>query len=229
MESVVVVLLFLVLFSTWMKMTFLKTWQLWAVSLICFLFVGLSWPWAINQSRNEIGEWLSNQPLMLDTSVVLCLEVLWQISYSLLAARLLYDGVVSSRMLWFYRILRFFPGILIFPVLFYALVQVVYAFPGQDFPLIAWSFAVLILAISPLLVYGIRRLLPEKHLRLELLFLLSVVVLALGVIATVNGTTTFHGSDKIEWNALGVFLLLSLICACLGLVIKQIQLKKFSK
>lgn len=227
MESVVVVLLLLVLFGAWMKMTFFKTWQMWAMTLACSLFVGLSWPIAINQSRNEIGEWLSNQPLMLDTSVVLCLEVLWQMSYAFLAARLLYAGTVKRRTLWVYRILRIFPGILIFPVLFYAFVQVIYAFPGYDFALLAWSFSMFIFAIFPIAVYGIRWLLPEKHLRLELLFLISMVILALGVVATVNGTTTFKGADSIEWMALGTFILLMLFCAALGFLLKQYSLKKY--
>ena len=92
---------------------FLKAWQIAIVAVVCALFIGFSWPYAIAQSRNEISEWLGNQKLMLDTSVVLTLEVIWQMAYCMLSAKLFYDGKVKKRTVWVYRMLRFFPGILI--------------------------------------------------------------------------------------------------------------------
>ena len=218
MQYVVLVLMLLVTLQTWLKLTFMKVWQMVAVAAVCALFVGLTWGYAIDQSRNEIAEWLQDQPLMLDVSVILTLEVLLQMAYCLLAGRLLYDGQVSRRIVWAYRVLRFFPGVLIFPVLFYTLVQVIYAFPGADFAVVAWSLAAAVLLLLPLGALAMRWLVPEKDLRLEMLFLLAALVLTLGIIATVNGTTTFHGSDPIEWSALAAFCLLALVCASLGYV-----------
>ena len=217
MQYVVLVLMLLVTLQTWLKLTFMKVWQMVAVAAVCALFVGLTWGYAIDQSRNEIAEWLQDQPLMLDVSVILTLEVLLQMAYCLLAGSLLYDGEVSRRVVWIYRVLRFFPGVLIFPVLFYALVQVIYAFPGADFATVAWSLAAVVLLLLPLGALGMRWIVPEKNLRLEMLFLLAALVLILGIIATVNGTTTFHGSDPVEWSALAAFCLLALLCALIGL------------
>ncbi len=216
METVVLVLMVLVTLCAWLKLTFMKVWQMVAIAAVCALFVGLSWPYAIEQSRNKIAEWLQDQPLMLDVSVILTLEVLWQMAFCLLAGKLLYGDTVKRRTIWIYRVLRFFPGVLIFPVLFYALIQAIYAFPGADFSTVAWSMAVCIFLCLSLGALGFRKLVPEKDLRLEILFLLSALVMLLGIIATVNGTTSFSGSDPIEWNALAAFVVLFLLCGLAG-------------
>ena len=61
MEIVVLVLMFLVMFMTWLKLSFLKAWHIAVISAVCSLFIVLTWRIAIEQSRNEISEWLGNQ------------------------------------------------------------------------------------------------------------------------------------------------------------------------
>lgn len=218
METIILVLMVLVLLNTWIKLTFLKRWQMWAMALACACFVGGSYGMAIQQSRNEIRSWLADQPLMLDVSVVLTLEVFWQIAYCMLSARMLYGEPMRRRTICIYRVLRFFPGVLIFPVLYYMLIQVIYALPGYGFGSIAWTFAIAVGLALPMGAWVLHRSLPEKSLRLEVLFLLSSLTLILGIVATVNGTTTFHGSDPVEWMALLVFLLITLLCSIVGLI-----------
>ncbi len=226
MEIVVLVLMFLVMFMTWLKLSFLKAWHIAVISAICSLFIVLTWRIAIEQSRNEISEWLGNQRLMLDTSVVLTIEVLWQMCFCLLSGKLLYGEKVGRRTIFAYRVLRFFPGVLILPVLFYALIQAVYAFTGVSFSLVAWTMAAFVFLLMPSGAYAMRFLLPEKPLRLEILFLCASMILILGIIATVNGSTTFKGSDPIEWAALGTFALIALVCGTVGFCIRQYKIRK---
>ena len=226
MEIVVLVLMFLVMFMTWLKLSFLKAWHIAVISAVCSLFIVLTWRIAIEQSRNEISEWLGNQRLMLDTSVVLTVEVLWQMCFCLLSGKLLYGEKVGRRTIFVYRALRFFPGVLILPVLFYALIQTVYAFTGVSFSLVAWTMAAFVFLLMPAGAYTIRFLLPEKPLRLEILFLCASMILILGIIATVNGSTTFKGSDPIEWAALGTFALIALVCGVAGFLIRQYKIRK---
>ena len=226
MEIVVLVLMFLVMFMTWLKLSFLKAWHIAVISAVCSLFIVLTWRIAIEQSRNEISEWLGNQRLMLDTSVVLTIEVLWQMCFCLLSGKLLYGEKVGRRTIFAYRVLRFFPGVLILPVLFYALIQAVYAFTGVSFSLVAWAMAAFVFLLMPAGAYTIRFLLPEKPLRLEILFLCASMILILGIIATVNGSTTFKGSDPIEWAALGTFALIALVCGTVGFCIRQYKIRK---
>lgn len=228
METVILVLMLVVVFMTWLKLTFLKVWQIVAIAIFCSLFIGFSWPYAIQQSRNEIGEWLGNQALMLDTSVILTVEVLWQMAYCMLSGKLLYGEVVSRRTIWIYRILRFFPGLLIFPVLFYLQIQVMYLISGVDFAIISWGLALFVFVAIIVGSYFLRLLLPQKGLRLEVLFLSSSLVLILGIVTTVNGTTSFKGTEPIEWNALLAFCVLTFVCAVIGYFKFQIRKSKWN-
>ena len=216
METVILVLMLVVIFMTWLKLTFLKMWQIIVVAVICSLFIGFSWPYAIQQSRNEISEWLGNQRLMLDTSVLLTIEVFWQMAYCMLSGKLLYGETVSRRTIWIYRILRFFPGLLIFPVLFYLQIQVMYQISGVDFAIVSWSLALIVFVAVIGGSYLLKWFLPQKSLRLEVLFLSSSLVLILGIVTTVNGTTSFKGTEPIEWNALLVFCVFAFFCAVIG-------------
>ena len=57
--------------------------------------------------------------------------------------------------------------------------------------------------------YGLGLLIPEKEIRLELLFMINLLIAALGIVATVNGRTAATGTNHVEWTALaGVFAIL---------------------
>lgn len=203
METVVVVLMILVCFNFMLKQTYRKQWSVATVAVVCALFVGLVRPYAIEQSKTQIADWLANPALMLDTSVILSLEVVLQMAFCMLAAHVLTTGPIKKRTLWAYRALRWFPGILIFPVLFSGLVYLIFSFPGVSFSLIAWSMAGGVLVLIPAGTLFLRWLLPEKELRLELLFLTNALTAILGIIATVNGRTAVAGISEVDWSALG--------------------------
>lgn len=59
----------------------------------------------------------------------------------------------------------------------------------------------ILFAIS-LLSAGLRWLIPEREIRLEMIFMVSLITGALGVVATVNGRTIAVGSEQVEWGAL---------------------------
>lgn len=219
METVVVVLMILVCFNFMMKQTYRKRWSVVAIAVVAALFVGLMWPYAIRQSKTQIADWLADTQLMLDTSVVLTVEVVLQMAFCMLAAHVLTTGPVKKRTLWTYRALRWFPGILIFPVLFSALVYLIFSFPGVSFTLIAWSMAAGVLILIPAGTLFLRWLLPEKELRLELLFLTNALTAILGIIATVNGRTAVAGISEVDWGALAGLIALLAGGGLVGLVI----------
>lgn len=150
MDTVVLVLMLLTAFNFLLKQTFWKLIAVGIITAICAVFAGLMWPYAIEQSKTQIANWLSNQPLMLDTSVLLSVEVCIQMAYAMLAVHVANDYPVKPRMILMYRFLRWFPGLLIFPVLFSGLVYLIFAFPGTSFQTIAWSYAAFILKSHPL-------------------------------------------------------------------------------
>ena len=180
MDTVVLVLMLLTAFNFLLKQTFWKLIAVGIIAAICAVFAGLMWPYAIEQSKTQIANWLSNQPLMLDTSVLLSVEVCIQMAYAMLAIHVANDYPAKPRMILMYRFLRWFPGLLIFPVLFSGLVYLIFAFPGTSFQTIAWSYAAFILAAIPCGRFILLYLLPEKELRLELFFLTNALVRRFG-------------------------------------------------
>ena len=147
METIVVVLMILVCFNFMMKQTFRKRGSVAAIAVVAALFVGLMCPYAIQQSKTQIADWLADAQLMLDTSVVLTVEVALQMAFCMLAVHVLTTGPVKKRTLWAYRALRWFPGILIFPVLFSGWVDLIFSCPGVSFSRVAWSMAVGVLIL----------------------------------------------------------------------------------
>lgn len=81
METIVVVLMILVCFNFMMKQTFRKRGSVAAIAVVAALFVGLMCPYAIQQSKTQIADWLADAQLMLDTSVVLTVEVALQMAF----------------------------------------------------------------------------------------------------------------------------------------------------
>lgn len=229
METVVFVLMILVCFNFMLKQTYRKLGSVAAIAVIGALFVGLMWPYAIEQSKTQIADWLANPALMLDTSVILSVEVVLQMAFCMLAAHVQTTGPIKKRTLWAYRALRWFPGILIFPVLFCGLVALIFSFPGVSFSLIAWSMAAGVLLVVPLGTWFLRRLLPEKELRLELLFLANALIAILGIVATVNGRTAVAGISDVSWGALCGLVAIVITGALLGMVLRRIRLSRLAR
>lgn len=229
METVLLVMMILVCFNYILKQTYRKIYSVACSAAVCALFVGLMWPYAIEQSKSQISLWLSDSALMLDAAVILTLEVAVQMAFCVLSAHIQTSGKVKPRTIWIYRILRWFPGILIFPVLFSLLVSVIFVLPGTSFPLVAWSLAAAVLVAIPVGTYGVKKLLPEKEIRLELLFLSNALIAILGIIATVNGRTAVAGVSEVDWMALaGVGALVALGLAG-GVAAYGIKLKRIIK
>ena len=198
MDTIVLILILLTAFNFLLKQTFWKPVAVGAAAGIATIFVILLWPYAIEQSKTQIADWLSDNQLMLDTSVVVTLEI---------------------------RLLYWFPGVLIIPVLFFGLTQAIFSFPGVSFKLIAWLFGLFVFVVIPLGRWLIRWLLPEEDLRLELFFLTNALVAILGIIATVNGRTAVEGVGDVDWSALTGCVVLFLVGAIAGWMVYVIKRK----
>lgn len=229
METVVLAMMVLVCFNYMLKQSFRKLYAVAFSAVVCALFTGLMWRFAVEQSSIQISDWIADASLMLDIAVILTLEVAVQMSFCILAAHIQTSGKVKPAVLWLYRFLRWFPGILVFPVLFYILVTAIFALPGVSFTLIAWVLAAAVLVCIPLGRWILKLLLPEKEIRLEVLFLSNALIAVLGIIATVNGQTAVEGIGDVDWLALsGVASLV--VCGIAGGVLAyRIKLKRTLK
>ena len=229
METVVLVMMTVVCFNYLLKQTWRKPFFVALSAVVCALFVGLAWPWAIEQSKNQIAGWLADSALMLDMAVLLTLEVALQMAFCIVAAHIHSAGRVKPSVVWAYRLLRWFPGLLIYPVLFSLLVAAIFALPGVSFPLTAWSLAAVVAAVIPLGRWALKHLLPEKEIRLELLFLTNALIAILGIIATVNGRTAVAGITSVDWPSLGGVMAFVAAGLLLGMAAFRIKQKLMNK
>lgn len=229
METVVLVMMIVVCFNYLLKQTWRKPFFVALSAVVCALFVGLAWPWAIEQSKNRIAGWLADSALMLDLAVLLTLEVALQMTFCIVAAHIHTAGRVKPSVVWIYRLLRWFPGLLVFPVLFSLLVAAIFALPGVSFPLTAWSLAAVVAAVIPLGRWALKLLLPEKEIRLELLFLTNALIAILGIIATVNGRTAVAGITSVDWPSLGGVMAFVAAGLLLGMAAFRIKQKLMNK
>lgn len=229
METVVLVMMIVVCFNYLLKQTWRKPFYVAFSAVVCALLVGLAWPWAIEQSKNQIAGWLADSALMLDMAVLLTLEVALQMTFCVVAAHIHTAGRVKPSVVWIYRLLRWFPGLLVFPVLFSLLVAAIFALPGISFPLTAWSLAATVAVAIPLGRWALKHLLPEKEIRLELLFLANALIAILGIIATVNGRTAVAGITSVDWPSLGGVMAFVAAGLLLGMAAFRIKQKLMNK
>lgn len=229
METVVLVMMILVCFNYILKQTYRKIYSVVFSAAVCALFTGSMWPYAIEQSKSQIPVWLSDSALMLDAAVILTLEVAVQMAFCVLAAHIQTSGKVAPPNDMGIPHPAVVPGVLIFPVLFSLLVSVIFVLPGMSFPTVAWSLAGTVLVVLTGGTYGMKRLLPEKEIRLELLFLSNALIAVLGVIATVNGRTAVAGISDVDWTALAGVILFVVVGLIFGTLSYKIKLKRIIK
>ena len=170
METLVLVMMILVCFSFVLKQTFHGVKEIMIISVLVAFFVGMTWPLAIEQSKMQIAAWIADQKLMLDMAVLLSIDVALTMLFCVHHVDLKTSEHVSRRKWVFFIFLKYFPGLLVFPVLFSVLVMTIFLLPGVSFQVVAWVLAVVLLVLTPVFTYGLRWLLPERPIRLELLF-----------------------------------------------------------
>lgn len=209
MEIVVIIVMLLVGFSNMLKLTYLPVWGRILVCFLCALSIGISWKIAASQSKTQIAAWIQNPELMSDVAVLLTVDVFLQMTFCVMSVKRIfgermsgYENIISWGAQWI-------PGILIFPTLFALLVEVIFSFPGTNFPTIAWTLAVAIFVVGTTMSFLLKAVIPEKDLRLELIFMINALIALLGVIATVNGRNAVAGVNSVDWKTLvGVIVIL---------------------
>lgn len=187
MEYVVQILMLFILINSIMKMSFWKLWQVAAFGTVCAAFVMAACRYATLQSKTQLADYLQNIKVMQNTAVLITIESAICFAFCFAALRDLFG---AKKKKWI-QPLYWYPGLLIFPVLFYLLTQTVFAMPGMDFNTISYLLAGTVWVGLPVLSRFIRYFYPEKELRLEVHFLVSLFVCITGLITTVNGNVTY--------------------------------------
>ncbi len=217
----------LVCFSFVLKQTFHGVKEIMIISVLVAFFVGMTWPLAIEQSKTQIAAWIADQKLMLDMAVLLSIDVALTMLFCVHHVDLKTSEHVSRRKWVFFIFLKYFPGLLVFPVLFSVLVMTIFLLPGVSFQVVAWVLAVVLLVLTPVFTYGLRWLLPERPIRLELLFLVEVLLGLMGIIGTVNGRTAVAGFNSFDALSLLGVIAIVIVGMAIGWAIYNYQIKKY--
>lgn len=213
-----------------------------ALGLICLGFVILTHPYALEQTKPGIDAYLSVRTLRENLAILITIEAFLMVLYSfsmLSSGRMCTSWadvgrILSTPRLWGRILAQIYPGLLIFPVLFYLHTELIFAMPGVDFSLLSWSLALGVGIGLPLLSWLMDYLLPEWELRLEVLFLVSLFIFILGLISTVDERITYQPAPM-EYHlegivmAIGIFALFFLIGRYSYIardVIRRIKLRK---
>lgn len=218
MEALAATLIILTVTGTAIKESFPKTHIAAAASFILAVFTGIMWPLAIEQSSTRISAWLADRELMKNVAVILSLEVTLQITYCILSVNIMTGEKTGRRKMLALKILEYIPGLLVFPVLFSILVYAIFSNPGKEFTTIAMITACATFAA----IFGgavlIRKAIPERELRTELLFMNSCLIGILGVVTTVNGSTSAESVNSVDAASLAGVLALFMAVSLLGFI-----------
>ena len=220
MKTLVLLLMIVIGFNFVLKQSFRGMFYVGVLALLSAGFVALLWPVAIEQSKMQIPD------LMLDTSVILTVDVALQMWFCILCADRLNNVAESRSRKVLLAVLSLFPGLLFFGVLFSLLVAVMFSFPGTSFALLGYGFAAVVMLCIPLAVWLIKKLLPEESIRLELLFLSNALAAILGVVATVNGRTAAEAVGDVNWKAFAAMVALLLAGTAVGYGLRKIIFKR---
>lgn len=101
----------------------------------------------------------------------------------------------------------------------------IFLLPGVSFQVVAWVLAVVLLVLTPVFTYGLRWLLPERPIRLELLFLVEVLLGLMGIIGTVNGRTAVAGFNSFDALSLLGVIAIVIVGMVIGWAIYNYQIK----
>jgi hypothetical protein len=229
METVVLIIMMMVGFSFVLKLTYHHLFGVIATCAVVAVFVGTTWQFAIEQSQTQISDWLADTNLMLDISVLLTADVVIGMAFCLLQAQKFNGDKMSRAVTVVYHVLKYIPGLLIFPTMFGLLVYAIFALTGADFATVAWSMAAVVFVAAIALCYGMKYLLPETEVRLELSFMVNALIAILGVVATVNGRTAVAGVSSVDRQSLAGVLALLIIGATAGFIVYNRKIKKHIK
>lgn len=226
MVIILQILMLFIVIKTLLKLSFWKMWKIILFAAVSTIFVIVAEQFAILQSKTQIADYLSNREYLQDAAVLISLESVLAISFCFTAFKI-FLGKQSKK--W-HALLIYFPGVLIFPVLFFVLTQSVFSFPGTNFKTVTYIVALITFLIISLGSLGFKYFLPEREFRLEVHFLVSLFVMGIGLLTTVNGQVTY-AYDTSGQNKTAVFVALCLFVFAFlaGLLLNRLKWHRFNK
>lgn len=192
MEVIIQILILFIIVNTALKLSFWKWWESLIFAAIAAVFILLAQQYAIGQSKLQLQYYLNDKQTLQNMAVLITAESAISFAFCVASLRNMF-GKKKKR--WV-KVLYWYPSLLLFPVLYYLLTQTIFSLPGSSFSTISYFFAGILFVVFPALSYGLKRLIPEDELRLEVYFLVSLFVAILGLLTTVDGNVTYAAAPE---------------------------------
>lgn len=187
MELVVQILMLFIVINLFLKLSFWKWWQVLIFSLLAAVFVLVMKQFAIMQSKTQLNDYFLNNEALQNAAVLVTVESAIGFTFCFAALRNKFE---NGKKRWI-QFLYWYPGLLVFAVIFYLLTQSIFNMSGADFDKVTRFVAGGVLVVVPAAAFIIRKILPEKEFRLEVHFLVSLFIAITGLLITVSGNVTY--------------------------------------
>ncbi len=227
METIVYVLMVFITLNCLFKLSFWRWWQRAIYSGVLALFVLWSEQYAVLQSKTQLSDYLQDSYAIGNIAIIVTLESIFCFAF---VAMWMNGSYGSGLRKWASSILFYYPSLLLFPVSFYVLTQLIFSLTGVSFTLTTVIVAVVFFFLLPVLAEVVRRLLIEDDFRVEIHLLLSCVVCVLGLISTQNGQLIYAAHDmSIDLPLLAYELLVGIVLVVVGIGVSRIRWRFYKR
>jgi hypothetical protein len=226
MQIVIYTLVLFVFISLVFKLSFWKIHYSFIFGAALGLFVYFIFPIASEQSKTAFEALLNDTKILGDMAVFVLLEAAIILSYCIVG----FLHKSNNRTKKWLQILKYYPGFLAFPLVFYLLSQLFFSLTGVDFKTIALGFGGACFVLVPLVSFVVNKWMPDEEQRREILLMTNVFIVLLGLVATANGKMTYspqHETIALDKIILSVVLFIGLFT--LGFVLNRLKWKLHNK
>lgn len=228
MELIIQLLMLLICLSAALKLSHAPVWVSWLYALGLSLFLYFNTDFAAEQTRASISAYIQVPSLREYIAILVTLETMLFVLFAFVSFRSPQQSQNRAIKRLVKRILTYYPSLLVFPSLVYVQCKLFFAFPGVNFNLLSSLLAIGLGLLFISLPQLFRLLLPEREMRLEVLFLSALLIFLLGLITTVNERLIYTApSYEIPWYSLGLTSLIFLACFAVGIISSKV--KRFIK
>lgn len=223
MDMLVMVMAMLVVVNSAFKMSLWPWWQRGLFSLLLGAFIVWGMDIAVGQSKTAVTAWLRREDIRQWIAIIVTLESALGMTFCLSC----FDtGRRSRKTAVLHRMLHAYPPLLLFPVVFYLLMQCLFVWVGSDFTTTAWSLAIGVAVLMPLLAEAARWLLPDREARIEAHLWLTVMVCVIGLLMTQNGKIIYNpGENPVDWKSLAFTLSGCAVAVAAGFLVYCVKWK----
>lgn len=188
MPTILQVVILFVCLNTILKISFWNIKYTFLLGGIAALFITYIYPYSIEQSQVGIISLLKDEEIKNDIVVLLTMEALIFVGFCYHKFSQIYGYQYREVV---FKMLCIYPGILIFPTIFYLFMQTIFSVPGLEFRQTAILFAIVLILMIPLSAFLVKNLFRDEDFRLEILIITNIAVIILGLIFTTNGTLIY--------------------------------------